>query len=194
MAHRQAFSPVANDLPYLGGRTTRLLLPRRTACPNSTSAEKNPLDSRRPAFYYICMVTQVRKYKKPSPRSGRRGPACRPPLESLLDPRLFRALSDPTRLHLLVCLAGCCGPQTVGQAAECCSVDFSVVSRHLALLRDAGVLSVEKKGREVLYQVRCGEVARILRTLADALDACCPGEDFPNATRRRRRRGARRPA
>jgi ArsR family transcriptional regulator len=62
----------------------------------------------------------------------------------------------------------------VTQAAECCSVDLSVVSRHLAILRDAGVLSVRKQGRQIFYDVRYAELARTLRGLAEAIEACCP--------------------
>ena len=95
-------------------------------------------------------------------------------LEDLLSPRLFKALSDPRRLQLFVRLAdeGCAC--TVGQLADGSGVDLSVVSRHLAVLRDAGVISCEKRGKEVWCTVQTGEVAGILRDLADALDACCP--------------------
>jgi len=50
-----------------------------------------------------------------------------------------------------------------------------VVSRHLALLARAGVLDATKEGRTVLYRVRYAELSRSLRSLADALDECCPG-------------------
>ena len=48
-----------------------------------------------------------------------------------------------------------------------------MVSRHLAVLRRAGVLRAAKQGREVRYTVSPG-LAASLRSLADALDACCP--------------------
>ena len=97
-----------------------------------------------------------------------------PALNPLLDVHLFKALSDPTRIQILVHLAGCCEPQTVSQVAQCCSVDLSVVSRHLAVLRHAGILVAEKKSRFVLYSVRYSELSIALRSLADAIDACCP--------------------
>lgn len=98
-------------------------------------------------------------------------------LDAALDPRLFKALSDPTRIAILIRLAQCSGPCSVSEAAECCAVDMSVVSRHLAILREAGVLSVEKKGRHMLYRVRHAELTRALRAVADAIEACCPGPD-----------------
>ena len=99
---------------------------------------------------------------------------CCASLEDLLSPRLFKALSDPRRLQLFVRLAGEGCACTVGQLADGSGVDLSVVSRHLAVLREAGVISCEKRGKEVWCTVQTGEVAGILRDLADALDACCP--------------------
>lgn len=94
------------------------------------------------------------------------------------DSRAFRALADPCRLAILQQLVGCCGqPQTVTQAAGCCSVDLSVVSRHLATLRDAGILEARKVGREVHYTVRYRHLSVWLRNLADAIDRCCPAPD-----------------
>ena len=95
-------------------------------------------------------------------------------LEELLSPRFFKALSDPSRLSLLRQLACSCGPTTVGQVAGCCLLNFSVVSRHLATLRDAGILKAEKRGKEVYYTFQVTPVVAQLRALADALEACCP--------------------
>ena len=65
-------------------------------------------------------------------------------------------------------------PTTVSEVATCCPTDLSVVSRHLAILRDAEILEASRRGREVRYRVRYGELARTLRRLADALESCCP--------------------
>jgi DNA-binding transcriptional ArsR family regulator len=77
---------------------------------------------------------------------------------------------------LLVRLAQCGGPRSVSQVAGCCPVDFSVVSRHLAVLREAGILESEKRGKEVYYSVRYPQIVGTLRALADAIEECCPGE------------------
>ena len=94
-------------------------------------------------------------------------------LDGLLEPALFKALGDPNRLALLLRLAAAGGPATVGALGGCCARDLSVVSRHLARLRDAGIVSAEKRGREVFYRLNT-DLAGTLRTIADALDACCP--------------------
>ena len=97
-------------------------------------------------------------------------------LDRLLSPRLFRALSDPTRIALLVRLAHQDSPRTVGALADGSGVDLSVVSRHLAVLRDAGILESRRRGREVLCSLKCREVAGVLRALADALERCSAGD------------------
>jgi len=117
-------------------------------------------------------MTQVRKKKRPA--SPKLAAACCSPIDDLLDPDLFKAISDPTRVTLLACLAKCGRPCSVGEVAECCSVDFSVVSRHLALLARSGVLEATKEGRTVHYRVRYAELSASLRALADAIDACSP--------------------
>lgn len=101
---------------------------------------------------------------------------CRKKLRDFLNPRLFKALGDPTRVGLLARLAEGCGSMTVQEAAQCCPIDMSVVSRHLSVLRDAGILAAVKTGREVRYSVRFPELSRMLREMADALDACCPAD------------------
>lgn len=100
--------------------------------------------------------------------------ACCGPIDTLLNPGLFKALGDPRRASITACIAKCGRACAVGEIAECCSVDLSVVSRHLAYLARAGVLEAQKRGRTVAYRVRYAEIARKLRSLADALDECCP--------------------
>ena len=97
-------------------------------------------------------------------------------LEQALDPALFKALSDPNRITLVARLGGLGRPATVTEAAGCCPIDLSVVSRHLGVLREAGILTAEKRGREVHYSLPPGELSRTLREIADRIDACCPPE------------------
>ena len=92
----------------------------------------------------------------------------------MLEPRFFKALCDPNRIALLARLSKCRRPCSVGELTGCCGVDVSVVSRHLAMLRDAGILAAEKRGKEVYYTVRCQEMASTLRSIADCIEACCP--------------------
>ncbi len=120
---------------------------------------------------YNCIMTQVCKQS---------ALACCPQIQALLDPRLFKALCDPTRIAILARMAQSPDPCTVSQMAHCCPVDLSVVSRHLAILREAGVVKAQKRGKEVWYQVRFTELAATLRKIADAIEHCCQTDDSAN--------------
>ncbi len=104
-------------------------------------------------------------------------------LGDLLSPRLFKALADPKRLSLLVRIAEGGGSSTVSRVAKGSGVDMSVVSRHLAILREAGIISCEKQGKEVLCTVRTDVLARVLREIANALESCCPKKGVQDAPR-----------
>ena len=121
-------------------------------------------------------MTQTRK-------RGETGAACcEIGLADVLSPRLFKALCDPNRLAMLARLAHSCAPCTVSQIAECCPIDLSVVSRHLAQLREAGILHAERRGKEVRYSLRTRELVQTLRAIADAIERCCP--DQPGAKKK----------
>ncbi len=102
--------------------------------------------------------------------------ACCGGIEAFLEPSLFKALCDPTRVAVLSRLTELAKESTVTQVAACCTVDLSVVSRHLSVLREAGIVESEKRGKEVYYRVRYQDLSTSLRKLADAIDACCPPE------------------
>jgi ArsR family transcriptional regulator len=120
---------------------------------------------------YTCIMTQIRKQRIPA--TPRQAAACCGPLDRLLNPAVFKAFADPTRVSLIACIAKCGRGCSVSEVAECCSVDLSVVSRHLSLLARSGVLEVTKEGRSVRYRVRYDDLSTLLRSIATALDGCC---------------------
>jgi len=127
---------------------------------------------------YTCIVTQVTKrVSRHRPATPRQAARHTTPLDRSLDADLFKALSDPTRLRLLACLAKCGRACSVTEVAECCVVDFSVVSRHLGTMADAGVLDAQKKGRTMFYGVRYEHLGKTFQALADAIASCCPDDD-----------------
>ncbi len=101
----------------------------------------------------------------PKQASRRRGQ-----IDKRLDPEFFKAIGEPTRAKLLACLIKCGRPCSVTEVAECCSIDFSMVARHLAALSRAGVLNARKEGRTMWYQAQGTELAERFRSLADAID------------------------
>jgi ArsR family transcriptional regulator, arsenate/arsenite/antimonite-responsive transcriptional repressor len=113
---------------------------------------------------------------------------CRCSPDALSALNLFQVLAEPNRAKIMEYLMDCCAPRTVSDVSGCCPVDFSVVSRHLAALKDAGILTSEKKGRKVFYFIRTAPVVAALRSLADAIENCCPAEPAEKEKRHERKR------
>jgi DNA-binding transcriptional ArsR family regulator len=63
----------------------------------------------------------------------------------------FKALADPTRREILKTLRH--GPRTSGELADMFPTAWATVSRHLAVLRDAGLILSEKNGQQVVYEL-----------------------------------------
>ncbi|MEM9939104.1 MAG: metalloregulator ArsR/SmtB family transcription factor [Pseudomonadota bacterium] len=97
---------------------------------------------------------------------------CNAALAETLRADLFKALCDPVRISIVATLAARRHPATVSEIAECCGVDFSGVSRHLKILKDANVLTAAREGRKVLYWLDTDMLAMTLRAMADALQLC----------------------
>ena len=83
---------------------------------------------------------------------------------------LLKALGEFNRLSLVYRLCECQGPQNAMCLCECCSVDASVASRHLKVLAQEGIVSSERKGREIIYSLNRTEIAETLRALADEIE------------------------
>jgi DNA-binding transcriptional ArsR family regulator len=65
--------------------------------------------------------------------------------------RLFGVLSVPSRLGLLQALHG--GPRTVSQLVEACRMKQANVSKHLGVLHGHHLVSRERDGTTVRYQI-----------------------------------------
>ena len=63
----------------------------------------------------------------------------------------FRALADPTRREILAMLRG--GPRTSGDIAARFDSSWPTISRHLSVLRDANLVTTERKGQEIYYEL-----------------------------------------
>jgi DNA-binding transcriptional ArsR family regulator len=63
----------------------------------------------------------------------------------------FRALADGTRRDILKSLGA--GPRTSGDIASRYESSWPTISRHLAILRDAGLVSTHREGQEIYYEL-----------------------------------------
>jgi len=68
-----------------------------------------------------------------------------------MNDKTFRALADPTRREILRLLKS--GPRSSGEIAEAFPTAWATVSRHLAVLRDAGLVITERQGQTIFYEL-----------------------------------------
>ena len=80
-------------------------------------------------------------------------------------PDAFRALGDPTRREILRLLRD--GPKTSGEIAEHFSSSWPTVSRHLAVLRDAGLILSERSGQQIVYELNTTVFQDLVERLMD---------------------------
>lgn len=64
---------------------------------------------------------------------------------------IIKAMAHPTRLYILDLLRN--GSLCVCEINECIDADLSTVSKHLLLLKNAGLVSSEKRGLQVHYSL-----------------------------------------
>jgi ArsR family transcriptional regulator len=66
--------------------------------------------------------------------------------------RVIKAMAHPTRLFIVDELSR--GERCVCELTEMIGADVSTVSKHLAILRETGIVRDEKRGANVYYQLR----------------------------------------
>jgi DNA-binding transcriptional ArsR family regulator len=82
------------------------------------------------------------------------------------DDELWSAIADPSRRRVLDLLVSHGGVSASWLASQ---VPFTrqAVSKHLAVLEEAGLVSRRKQGREVLYQVEAGRLDQATQAMAN---------------------------
>ncbi len=66
---------------------------------------------------------------------------------------VFRALAHASRRHILLVLRYRGGEMTAGEIAGRFGCSWPTTTRHLKVLRDAGLVTLVKRGRERVYRV-----------------------------------------
>jgi DNA-binding transcriptional ArsR family regulator len=77
---------------------------------------------------------------------------------------VFAALGDPTRLDLIDRLCGA-GPQSITRLAAGLPVTRQAITKHLHVLRDAGIVRGSRQGREQVWQLDPRELREARRRL-----------------------------
>ena len=97
--------------------------------------------------------------RMPGPRSER---------QRLERTRVLKAMAHPSRLLMLEALA--CGELCVCDLRDLVGADLSTVSKHLAVMRDAGLVLPRREGMQVFYSLRVPCVLKFLECV-DAVRA-----------------------
>jgi DNA-binding transcriptional ArsR family regulator len=99
--------------------------------------------------------------------------------------KMFRALADPTRRQILQLLRD--GPRGSGEIADAFSSTWPTISRHLAVLREAGLVVAERHGQTISYELNMSVFQELVQHLVDWTRPAERGR----ATRARTRQTAR---
>src|SRR5919109_371331 len=84
-----------------------------------------------------------------------------------LKAKLFRGLSDSTRLSILECLRK--GEKSTSQIVEETSQSQSNISNHLSCLLDCGLVKNRRQGKSIFYSLGNKEVSKLLEKSDDIL-------------------------
>lgn len=76
----------------------------------------------------------------------------------------FKALSDPTRREILQLLKG--GRMSAGEIVSHFDMTGATISHHLSILKDAGLVSDEKNGKYIYYELNLSVVEEIMAWFA----------------------------
>jgi ArsR family transcriptional regulator len=80
---------------------------------------------------------------------------------------VLKALSHPTRLWMAEQLAD--GERCVCEFVDAVGADFSTVSKHLSVLKQAGIVDVDKRGKQVFYSLRVPCVLRFMHCVEEVI-------------------------
>lgn len=77
----------------------------------------------------------------------------KPSPKHILRASIIKALAHPSRVLIAEALTD--GERCVCELTELVGADISTVSKHLSLMKSAGILEVEKRGLNQYYRLRC---------------------------------------
>jgi DNA-binding transcriptional ArsR family regulator len=90
---------------------------------------------------------------------------------------VFKALSDPSRRHVLEMLRK--GPKSAGELAEAFNVSKPTMSAHFAVLREAGLVTTERHGKQLIYRLQMSVLEDALYGFAKAFGWELRDQDAP---------------
>ncbi len=89
--------------------------------------------------------------------------------------RVVKAMAHPTRMFIVDELSRG-GERCVCDLTEMIGADISTVSKHLSILKNAGILEDDKRGNQVFYRLRVPCIMDFFRCIESVIE-CNPGAD-----------------
>lgn len=77
----------------------------------------------------------------------------------------LKTLAHPHRLRMVQMLAR--DEHTVGALAEACGIPSHMASEHLGKMKDRGLLTAERRGRQIFYQIAEPHLYSIMGCVAE---------------------------
>jgi DNA-binding transcriptional ArsR family regulator len=77
------------------------------------------------------------------------------------------ALADPTRIKLLLLLKR--GPSNVNALTSELAISQASVSKHLAILKNVGIVTAERKGTQSIYQIHDPTIFDLCRLVCNGV-------------------------
>jgi len=81
---------------------------------------------------------------------------------------VIKALAHPSRLFIVEELAK--GERCVCYLTEKLKVDISTVSKHLSVMKNAGIVEDDKRGNQVFYRLRCPCILNFLSCIEAVIE------------------------
>ncbi len=82
---------------------------------------------------------------------------------------VLRALAHPTRLWMTEQLS--LREHCVCEFVEALDVDFSTISKHLSVLRQAGIVEDDKRGKQVYYRLKVPCVLKFMNCIEAVIES-----------------------
>ena len=98
-------------------------------------------------------------------------------LINAFDSKFFKTMSEPVRMHILKILL-LNGRSDIATIADMMPQDRSVISRHLNLMSEVGILKCEKETRHMFYEIDgnvfLDKLENMTQQIRKCMPLCCP--------------------
>jgi ArsR family transcriptional regulator len=84
-----------------------------------------------------------------------------------LQAELCTAMGHPVRVQIVHLLRS--GPKRVSAIAEDLNISQATISRHLSVLRNVGILSSQRQGTDMIYQISNPKITEICESMRKVL-------------------------